>query len=131
MDRFDRIYALHQLLRQARRPVSATVLMEKIERVRATLYRAIRDLRDHLGAPLVCDQDRGGYFYDQRQAVQQYELPGLWFNASELSALLVIHRLLIDLQPGLLEQHLAPLRVRLEEILEGKRLNGKEILRRV
>jgi predicted DNA-binding transcriptional regulator YafY len=131
MDRFDRIYALHRLLRQARRPVPTAVLMEKMECSRATLYRAIEDLRDRLGAPLVYDRGRGGHFYDHGQAIQQYELPGLWFNASELSALLVIHRLLVGLQPGLLEQHLTPLRARLEQILASKRLHGGEIQRRV
>ncbi len=131
MDRFDRIYALHRFLRQARRPVPTTVLMEKMECSRATLYRTIEDLRDRLGAPLVCDRERGGHFYDHRQVVQQYELPGLWFNASELSALLAIHRLLTDLQPGLLENHLAPLRGRIENLLGTEHLGGGDLLRRV
>ncbi len=131
MDRFDRIYALHRLLRQARRPVSGRVLMERLECSRATLFRAIEDLRDRLGAPLAYDRGSGGYFYDSRQGAHQYELPGLWFNASELSALLAIHRLLVDIQPGLLESHLAPLRGRIEELLETEHLGGGDLLRRV
>ena len=131
MDRFDRIYALHRLLRQARRPVSGRVLMERMECSRATLFRAIEDLRDRLGAPLTYDRGSGGYFYDSRQGAHQYELPGLWFSASELSALLAIHRLLMDIQPGLLENHLAPLRSRIEELLSTEHLGSGELLRRV
>jgi len=131
MDRFDRIYALHRLLHQARRPVSGRILAEKMECSRATLFRAIEDLRDRLGAPLTYDRGSGGYFYDSRQGTHQYELPGLWFNASELSALLAIHRLLVNIQPGLLENHLAPLRGRIEELLGAEHLGGGELLRRV
>jgi predicted DNA-binding transcriptional regulator YafY len=131
MDRFDRIYALHRLLRQSRRPVSGRVLMEKMECSRATLFRAIEDLRDRLGAPLVYDRGGGGYFYDSRHGTHQYELPGLWFTASELSALLAIHHLLIDIQPGLLEDHLAPLRDRIKELLRTEHLGGGELLLRI
>lgn len=51
MNRFDRIYALHGLLRDARRPVAGKLLQEKLRCSHATLARIIEDLRDFLGAP--------------------------------------------------------------------------------
>lgn len=131
MDRFDRIYALDRLLRQARRPVASSVLAEKLECSRATLFRTIEDLRDHLGAPLVYDRARNGYHYDQGQQSHQYELPGLWFTPSELYALLVIQHLLANLQPGLLGRDLAPLRTRIESILEQEGFDKGEVADRV
>lgn len=103
--------------------------MEKMECSRATLFRAMEDLRDHLGAPLVYDRSRDGYWYDAQ--ARQYELPGLWFSAAELYALLVIQHLLGNLRPGLLEQQLAPFRARIEDILSSKGFGGSELPKRI
>jgi proteasome accessory factor C len=130
MDRFDRIYALDRLFRQARRPIPLKVLMEKMECSRATLFRTMEDLRDHLGAPLVYDRARDGHWYDP-QAEHQYELPGLWFNASELYAMLIIQHLLSTLRPGLLEGQLAPFRSRIEHILQSEGFGNSELPKRV
>lgn len=130
MDRFDRIYALDRLLRQARRPIPSKVLMEKMECSRATLFRTMEDLRDHLGAPLVYDRARDGHWYDPRNE-RQYELPGLWFNASELYALLTIQHLLASLRPGLLEEQLEPIRARIENILQSEGFGSSELPKRV
>jgi proteasome accessory factor C len=119
LDLFDRIYCLHRILRQARYPVPRTVLQERLECSRATVIRIIRDMRDCLGAPIEFDREASGYHYN-RSGDQPYELPGLWFNASELHALLAVQRLLAELQPGLLESHLAPLRERIERILKSR-----------
>jgi predicted DNA-binding transcriptional regulator YafY len=119
MDLFDRIYCLHRILRQARYPVPRTVLQERLECSRATIIRIIRDMRDCLGAPIEYDRDAAGYHYNRSDG-QAYELPGLWFNASELHALLSVQRLLTELQPGLLESHLTPLRERIERILKSR-----------
>lgn len=130
MDRFDRIYSLHQELRTARRPVSHRILRERLECSRATLNRIIEDMRNFLGAPIVYSRGANGYHYTNT-GEHPYELPGLWFNAAELHALLATQRLLDETQPGLLEPHLAPLRERIENILETKHLGGGEITRRV
>jgi predicted DNA-binding transcriptional regulator YafY len=60
-----------------------------------------------------------------------FELPGLWFNAKELQALIVSDRLLESLEPGLLGEHLAPLSRRVRELLEHKRLGLSEAAQRV
>ena len=121
MDRFDRIYRLHRIFRSARHPVSRKTLEEKLECSRATVNRAIEDLRDFLWAPLRYDRLRNGYYYDEKDGERPYELPGLWFNASELYALLATQKLLAGVGPGLLDGFLAPLRKRIEHILANER----------
>lgn len=129
MDRFDRIYSLHQLFVNARYPVSRKVLEQKMECSCATIERTIEDMRDYLGAPLKYDRSANGYFYDEADGA--YQLPGLWLNGDELNALLVVQELLGNLQPGLLDEQLAPLKQRIKEILALKPLGGGEVGRRV
>ena len=131
MDRFDRIYGLHRIFRSARRPVPRKTLEEKLECSRATVNRAIEDLRDLLWAPLRYDRERNGYYYDEKDGEHPYELPGLWFNASELYALLATQKLLAGVEPGLLDGFIAPLRKRIEHILANERLGKGDVERRV
>ena len=119
MDLFDRIYCLDRVLRQSRYPVAHSTLQEKLECSRATINRIIRDMRDFLGAPIQYDRKTEGYHYAQT-GDHPYDSPGLWFNASELHALLTVQHLLAEIQPGLLESHIAPLRERIERILKSK-----------
>jgi predicted DNA-binding transcriptional regulator YafY len=116
MDRFDRIFELNRILQGARHPVSRRRLEEELECSRATIKRIIEDMRIYLNAPIVYDRERNGYCYDQREGAM-YELPGLWFNASELHALLSVQQLLRDVQPGLLDPHLKPLQRRIGDLL--------------
>jgi len=74
-------------------------------------------MRNYLGASLVYDRKRNGYFYD-RIVGEKYELPGLWFNAAELFASLASQKLLEDVQPGLLNELLNPLIERINTILQ-------------
>lgn len=130
MDRFDRYYTLHSMLRGARRPVAGKVLQEKLQCSRATLARVIQYMCAYLHAPIEYDRGANGYCY-AKNGEHPYELPGLWFNASELYALRAAHELLTTTQPGLLGHHLAPLRQRIEEILDKQQLGNGELLRRV
>ncbi len=132
VDRFEQIYRAHRLLRQAHRPVSTARLREALgECSVATVRRVMDEMRTFLNAPVESSrQGGGGYWYaeDQRGT---YELPGLWFNASELHALLVISELLDRVQPGLLESELAPLRKRVETLLAAGHGGSLEIARRI
>jgi predicted DNA-binding transcriptional regulator YafY len=130
MDLFDRIYCLDRVLRQSRYPVPHAVLQEKLECSRATTNRIIRDMRDFLGAPIQYDRKIEGYHYAQT-GDQPYDLPGLWFNASELYALLTVQHLLAEIQPGLLESHIAPLQERIERILKSKGTTQGDTTRRI
>ncbi|MEO8008133.1 MAG: WYL domain-containing transcriptional regulator [Betaproteobacteria bacterium] len=131
MDKFDRIYKLHDILRERRTPISREDLMRRLECAEPTVYRLIRLLKDHLNAPIEWNDDPGGYYYRRDAGGGTYELPGLWFNAGELQALIVFDRLLESLEPGLLGEHLAPLSRRINELLEHKRLGLSEAAQRI
>ncbi len=131
MDRFERILTLHNLLQSRRYPVSATDLAHQLGCKQKTLKQTIADMRSHLGAPIEYERKRNGYYYDRRDAEHPYELPGLWFNASELYALLISERLLAEAQPGLLEDYIAPLTGRIEELLGNEQLIREDIRARV
>jgi proteasome accessory factor C len=130
VDKFDRIFELHNILRAHRRPVSLEFLQRKMECSESTARRAINALRDKLGAPIEYNREQNGYFYDQRQG-QIYELPGLWLNAQELYALLISYNLLDQLQPDVLSGHIQPLKQRIENILQHQHLGSPELAQRI
>ena len=111
----DRIYALHQIFRARRTPISTQALQGRLECSRSTLQRAFDHLRN-LGAPLSNMPGRG-YFYDR--TADAFELPGVWLRADELEALLVMDRLLERLEPGLLRPRIGPIRGRLHQYLDS------------
>ena len=105
--------------------------MARLECSKSTLHRAIATLKDHLNAPVVFDADAGGYKYGKPESGDAYELPGLWFTASELQALAIMQRLLKDAGGGLLEEHLGALAKRLDELTKHQRLNLGEAAQRL
>jgi predicted DNA-binding transcriptional regulator YafY len=83
-------------------------------------------------APIVFDHDNEAYTFDPKVADSElWQLPGLWFTADELHALLTMDRLLGDLQPGVLSQLIGPLRKRLKGLLESGEHSAEEIARRI
>lgn len=115
MSRTDRIYKIHDVLRNASRPVPMQHFIELLETSRNTITRDFEYLRDTLGAPLMYCREQNGHQYDPAAPV--FELPGFWMNASELYALLACEQLLESVQPGLMSHRLAPLRSRIRNIL--------------
>ncbi|MCI0364361.1 MAG: hypothetical protein L0219_10790, partial [Phycisphaerales bacterium] len=89
-----RIFKLHEILTDRRTPISREDLMHKLECAAPTVYRLIRFLRDGLHAPVEWHEDLRGYYYRRDVNGGRYELPGLWFNARELQALIVFDRLI-------------------------------------
>lgn len=131
MDRTERFYKIDQLLRQ-----KGTVRLEEFLRTldvsRATFKRDLEYMRDRLHAPIEWDREKGGYrFTAAAPAAPSYQLPGLWFNASEIRALLAMQQLLADVQPGLLEPHIEPLRARLRSLLDAGDYPAEEVERRI
>ncbi|OIO82452.1 MAG: transcriptional regulator [Gallionellaceae bacterium CG1_02_60_948] len=130
MDRLQRIYKFHQIIAAHHLPVAHRVLQERLECSRATVNRIIQEMRLYFNAPIKFDRERNGYYYDT-QNNQTFELPGVWFNAAELYALLTTQQLLEQAQPGLLDNHLKPLKTRIERLLTSAQLDGNEIAKRV
>lgn len=131
MDKYDRIFQLHRALAGRRTPVSAEDLQARLECSRATLYRIIAFLRDRLGAPIEHDADRTGFIYAPTPDGRPYELPGLWFSAAELQALVAFRQLLENVDGGLLADHLRPAAQRIEQLLRHRRLKLDEAPRRI
>ena len=129
MSKLDELYRLHRLLDGRRTGIPRADLIGAHGFASATLARLIADLRDKLNAPLIHDKERGGYRYDTADG--RYELPGLWFTADELLALLSLKRLLDALEPGLLDDHLRPLQTRIDQLLASRHLGAGEASSRI
>lgn len=127
MSRLDELYRLHRLLDGRRTGLSRADLIGTHGFARSTLARLIRDLRDKLGAPLDHDADRGGYFYNTADG--RFDLPGLWFTADELLALVTLKHLIDHLEPGLLDDHLRPIQIRIDKLLASQHLGAGEASR--
>jgi proteasome accessory factor C len=130
VDKFDRIYELHNILSSHRRLVSLDIIQRKMECSESTARRALHTFRDKLGAPIEYSRENNGYYYDQSQG-QIYELPGLWFNAEELYALLVSYNLLDKLQPHVLGNHIQPIKQRIQSILHDRPTGSPELGKRI
>lgn len=131
MDRRGRIYALHAVLRRARYPVSTSRLCTELDCTPATLRRVVQQMRDEHNAPIESSRrDGGGYWYSEDER-GRYELPGLWFSASELAALVACLELLRSVEPGVLEPLLEPLRERVRILLERQHSAAGDELHRI
>lgn len=132
MDRIERFHKVRELIRR-RGAVSRATLILELGISSATFKRDLEYLRSRMKCPIAWDRKRGGYVIenDPQNPNQSYELPGLWFNASEIYALLMMQHLLKDLQAGLLDAHIGPLQARLRALLEQSNHTAKSIDQRV
>jgi len=129
MNRAERIFRIHRLLKTSRRPVTMGQLTKEFECHRSSVVRDIAYMRDYMGAPIVFRQEDNGYRYDP--AAPEFELPGLWFNAEELYALLASEQLLEAVQPGLLSPYIKPLRARIRKLLEHNGYRSETVTHRI
>ena len=133
MSRMERIYQIDQIL-GARRSVTRQELQERLGASWATLKRDIAYMRDRLNAPLIFDRALGAYRFEKarRRIGPQYELPGLWFSAEEIHALLTMQHLLANLDAGgLLGSHIQPLMARITGLLGSGRHPAEEVRKRI
>jgi predicted DNA-binding transcriptional regulator YafY len=131
MDRTERFYKMEQLLR-AHKVVTRRQFMDEVGVSLATFKRDLEYMRERLHAPIAFNSERGGYeLLEVGGDGPRFALPGLWFNPSEIQALLTMDALLGDMQPGLLAPHVEPLRARLEMLLEKGDVQPAEVRRRV
>lgn len=137
MDRTERFYRIELLLRE-RGCVGFAALREALEVSPATLKRDLQYLRDRLGAPIVYDAHDNGYRFETpagalaARGAPRHELPGLWFSADEIHALLTMHGVLGGLDDsGVLARHLAPVLERLESMLGADAAQAREAMKRI
>jgi predicted DNA-binding transcriptional regulator YafY len=131
VDRTERFYKIDRLLRQHKHvPVSR--FLDELGVSLATFKRDIEYMRSRLYAPIQWDRESNGYcFTSPAKDAPSYELPGLWFNASEIYALLMMEQLLESIDPGVLAKRLEPLKVRLASLLGSADHSAEEVRRRV
>ncbi len=123
----ERITKIIRFIRQ-RGSASMSFLKEELEVSEATLKRDFAFLQDRLGCPLEWDRTKRGWVIrDELAAGGRFELPGVWFDSSEVVALLTMLHLVEGVQPGLLEDHVAPLKLRLRSMLAEGTMSTRPI----
>ena len=132
VDRTERFYKIDRLLRE-QRVVSFATMMAELEVSRATLKRDLEYMRSRLYAPIAFDRDAGGYrLATGSEAASRYALPGLWFSASEIHALLTLQHLVANLRGGgILGAHLKAVSARLESALGAADRSTDQLRKRV
>jgi predicted DNA-binding transcriptional regulator YafY len=128
VDRTERFYKIQQLIHR-HKVVAARRFLQELEISPATFKRDLEYLRSRLNIPIVWDREASGYRYDARAGLQ--ELPGLWFNAQEIYALLTMKQLLENLEPGLLGPHVEPLLARLTAAIGSGTHPAEEVQKRI
>jgi predicted DNA-binding transcriptional regulator YafY len=130
MDRLERFYKIDQLLKE-RKVVSFALFKEKLGMSRASVKRDLEYMRNRFHAPIEYDRELKGYRFGKPGTGRRYELPGLWFNATEIYALLTTLQLLSNLQPGLLDGQVKPVLERLRSILGTGDQSWEEVAKRM
>ena len=131
MNQTERLYHIDKLLR-ANRCVPMARFLDELGVSIATFKRDLEHLRSNLNAPIEWDRACRGYrLAEASPAGPRYELPGLWFNPSEILALLTIEHLLKEIEPGVLHQYYGMMRQRLAETLGRPDPVVEEIDRRI
>ena len=132
VDRTERFYKIDRLLRESR-VVSFASMMSQLEVSRATLKRDLEYMRSRLHAPIQFDREAGGYRLAADPAAEsRYALPGLWFSAAEIHALLTLQHLVANLRAGsVFGPHLKAVSARLESALGGADRSAAELRKRV
>jgi len=130
----ERIHKIDQILSNRSTGISVQDLLERLEVSPATLKRDIAFMRNVHNAPIVFNSELGGYIFDSKECIAgaKYQLPGLWFSAEEIHALLTMQHLLSNLDTGgLLGPHIRPLRSRLTALLSTTDHSASEIRNRI
>lgn len=131
MNQTERLYKIDRLLR-GQRCVPVARFLEELGISIATFKRDLEYLRSHLNAPIEWDRACRGYrLTEAPQLGPRYELPGIWFNPSEIHALLTIEHLLKDIEPGVLHPHFSMLQEKLAAMLDKPADCTQEISRRI
>lgn len=128
MSQTERLYQIEQLLKN-NRFISTKRFLAELEISVATLKRDLDYLRDRMGVPIEWCRELRGYVISAQSP--RHELPGLWFSASEIHALLTMQQLLQEIQPGLLTPHITPLLQRLTSILTSHQLPLSRVAPRI
>lgn len=129
MDKLDRVFALYRILMTSRYAVPLERILEELRCSKATFYRTLGTLRHRLGVPVAYENRYDGYRVDRTDG-ESHEFPGLWFTSDEIESLACLDQVVSGIQPGVLDIVLAPVRKRIEGLLEAQGI-GREWKRAV
>ncbi len=131
MSQTERVLRIQQML-QVRKVIPRAEFLGELEVSLATFKRDLEFLRSRFQVNIEWNRERGGYYCeDLGSGGGQANIPGPMYSTSEIHALLLMQDLLSQLQPGLLEMDLAPLRQRLQLLLGTKHFEPEQIRRRI
>src|SRR5690348_10755185 len=116
MGQTERVLRIQQILRE-RPAVSRSAFLEELEISAAQFKRDLDFLRDRFQLRIDYDPKRRAYVLAKDNEAAEFALPGPMYTEREIHALLVMQDLINQLQPGLLDEHLGPLRQRLKLLL--------------
>lgn len=110
------IHRISKIVRLIRKKgvVPMRVFREEFEVSEKTIKRDIEFLQDRLECPIEWSRSKRGWVIEDDG---RFELPGVWFEGSEVFALLMMLHLVRGVQPGLLDEHLEHLEARLRRML--------------
>ena len=126
MSRALRVHQIDNLLHNSA-VVSLQTFLDTLEVSLPTFKRDLEFMRNQLNAPISFDRALNGYRFDKAGVGPRYELPGLWLNGSEAYALITANHLLENIEPGLLSQHVAPLKSRLLALLASEGVDPEAV----
>ena len=130
MSQTERILRIQQML-HARGVISRSAFLDELEISPAQFKRDLAFLRDRFQVQIEYDPQKRGYAIANSEEAASVGLPGPMYTAREIHALLIMEDLIKQLQPGLLDEHLKPLRERLKLLLGRKDLPSDQIRKRI
>jgi len=121
---FARVYELHNYFSSRRYPVPRETIQYEFGYGRTVFHELRNYMVDFLGAPIK-NKKGEGYYYDLKHN-EIFELPGLWFNAKEVIALVLLEQIGSGIQPELTQQLLTPVKQRLNKLLAGNNITQQD-----
>lgn len=91
------------------------------------MTRDIEFLRNRMGCPIHWNVQQHRYFINKLVDGQRLELSGLWFDATEVFALLMMVNLMEGIEPGFVLVDLSPMKERLKAILAAGGKSASEL----
>lgn len=137
MSRTERLYQIVRMLEDARHPVPLSHFLDTLEISRASFKRDLEYLRDRLGAPIAWQRGKldrpEGYVLDETDddPAAHYGIRGMWFNPSEIHALLMMQQLAAGMEPGLVAGQVSGLMTRIGLMLGSATDDPEDIRRRI
>ncbi len=127
MDKFNRIWRLHQEFSNRRFPVKIVDLAKQLNCCEKTVKRTLKQMQTDLNAPLEYVAEYHGWRYDPENE-EKFELPGLWMGEDELVSLLLLLSILETFGNGLLNDDIQRANLYISKLLKDRGFVRDEIV---